>query len=115
MGAPVELGTAPNGAITNKKLLDGLQKVAWLELTIERPAEGIWVFGGYGLAPMSIIDIIAFDTSDTKHYGELMFEALRTVTDKLVKAIIYCHSHTCFAGRTVVTARYFGANAVRRA
>jgi hypothetical protein len=104
MGAPVGLGTAPNGAITNKKLLDGLDKVAWLEPTIERPAEGVWVFGGYGLAPMSIIDtdegLIAFDTSDTKHYGELMFEALRTVTDKPVKAIIYGHSHTCFAGRT---------------
>ena len=50
MGAPVELGTAPNGAITNKKLLDGIEKVAWVEPTIEQPAEGIWVFGGYGLA-----------------------------------------------------------------
>lgn len=100
MGAPVELGTAPNGAITNKKLLDGIEKVAWLKPTIERPAEGIWVFGGYGLAPMSIIDtdegLIAFDTGDTKHDGELMFEALRTVSDKPVKAIIYGHSHTCF-------------------
>jgi hypothetical protein len=34
MGAPVELGTAPNGAITNKKLLDGIGKVAWAEPTI---------------------------------------------------------------------------------
>lgn len=49
---------------------------------------------------MSIIDtdegLIAFDTGDTKHDGELMFEALRTVSDKPVKAIIYGHSHTCF-------------------
>jgi len=100
MGAPVEMATAPNGAITRKKLLDGIGKVGWLEPTIEKPAEGIWTFGGYGLAPMSIIDtdegLIAFDTGDTRHDGELMLEALRTVTDKPVKAIIYGHSHTCF-------------------
>jgi alkyl sulfatase BDS1-like metallo-beta-lactamase superfamily hydrolase len=100
MGAPVEMAKAPNGAITRKKLLDGIGEVAWTEPTIEQPAKGIWTFGGYGLAPMSIIDtdegLIAFDTGDTKHDGELMFDALRTVSDKPVKAIIYGHSHTCF-------------------
>jgi alkyl sulfatase BDS1-like metallo-beta-lactamase superfamily hydrolase len=99
MGAPVTLGKAPNEAIANKKLLDGIDKVAWSKPTIEQPAEGIWVFGGYGLAPISIIDtdegLIAFDTGDTKHDGELLLEALRTVSDKPVKAIIYGHSHTC--------------------
>ena len=69
MGAPVEMATAPNGAITRKKLLDGIGKVGWVEPTIEQPAEGIWVFGGYGLAPVTVIDtdegLIAFDTGDT--------------------------------------------------
>ena len=100
MGAPVERVTASNGATTNKRLLDGIGDVGWSEPTIEQPAEGIWVFGGYGLAPMTVIDtpegLIAFDTGDTKHDGELMFEALRTVSDKPVRAIIYGHSHTCF-------------------
>jgi len=41
MGAPVEMATAPNGAIARKKLLDGIGKVGWLEPTIEKPAEGI--------------------------------------------------------------------------
>ncbi len=75
MGAPVTLGEAANGAIVNKKILDGVTKVAWIEPTIEQPVEGVWVLGGYGLAPMSIIDtdegLIAFDTGDTKHDGEL--------------------------------------------
>ena len=99
MGAPVALGKAPNGAIANQKLLDGIDEVGWSEPTIEQPVEGIWVFGGYGLAPISVIDtdegLILFDTGDTKHDGELLLEALRTVSDKPVKAIIYGHSHTC--------------------
>lgn len=98
MGAPVDLVSAPNGAVTNRKLLDGIHAFNWLEPTIENPAKGIWVFGGYGLAPMSIIEaddgLIAFDTGDTRHDGELMLRAIRTVTDKPIKVIIYGHSHT---------------------
>jgi len=98
MGAPVELVKAPNGAITNKKLLDRVGDFNWLEPTIENPAKGIWVFGGYGLAPMSIIEaedgLIAFDTGDTRHDGELMLKAIRSVSQKPIKVIIYGHSHT---------------------
>ena len=39
MGGPVTLVKAPNGAIANKKLLDGIEKVAYLKPTIEQPAE----------------------------------------------------------------------------
>jgi alkyl sulfatase BDS1-like metallo-beta-lactamase superfamily hydrolase len=98
MGAPVTLGKAPNGAIANQKLLDGIEKVAWLKPTIEEPAKGIYVLGGYGLAPIAIIDtaegLIAFDTGDTKHDGELLLAAIRTFSQKPIKAIIYGHSHT---------------------
>jgi alkyl sulfatase BDS1-like metallo-beta-lactamase superfamily hydrolase len=106
MGAPVKLDKAPNGAIANKKLLDRLEEVVWIKPTIEQPAKGVWQIGGYGLAPMSIIDteegLIAFDTGDTKHDGELNLKAIRTVSKKPVKAIIYGHSHTCF-GAGVLT------------
>ena len=44
MGAPVTLIEAPNGAIANKKLLDGIDEVAYLTPTIDQPAEGIWGF-----------------------------------------------------------------------
>lgn len=100
MGAPVKLGKAPNGAIANRKLLDRIEEVSWLKPTIEEPTKGIWQIGGYGLAPMAIIDteegLIAFDTGDTKHDGEINLKAIRTVSKKPVKAIIYGHSHTCF-------------------
>lgn len=100
MGGQVELVKAPNGAIANKRILDGIEEVAWTKPTIEQPVEGIWVFGGYGLAPITVIDtdegLIAFDTGDTKHDGELLLEAIRTVSDKPIRAIIYGHSHTAF-------------------
>lgn len=34
MGAPVTMVEAPNGAIVNKRILDGADKVAWLKPTI---------------------------------------------------------------------------------
>ena len=95
MGGHVELATAPNGAIANKRLLDGIGKVGWLAPTIEQPVEGIWVFGGYGLAPIAVLDtdegLIAFDTGDTKHDGELLVAAIRTITDK---PIVYSYVPT---------------------
>ena len=98
MGAPTALATAPNGAIGNKRIVANAEKVAYLEPTIENPAPGIYVFGGFGLAPTAIIEaedgLIAFDTGDVKHDGELILEAIRSFTDKPVKAIIYGHSHT---------------------
>jgi alkyl sulfatase BDS1-like metallo-beta-lactamase superfamily hydrolase len=98
MGAPITLGKAPNGAIANQELLDRIEDFNWLKPTIENPVEGVWVFGGYGLAPISIIEaedgLIAFDTGDTKHDGELMLAAIRTVSQKPIKVIIYGHSHT---------------------
>jgi alkyl sulfatase BDS1-like metallo-beta-lactamase superfamily hydrolase len=98
MGAPVTLTKAPNGAIARKDLLDRITDFAWLEPTIEKPAEGIYVFGGYAVAPIAIIEtdegLIAFDTGDAKHDGEILLKAIRTVSDKPIKVIIYGHSHT---------------------
>jgi alkyl sulfatase BDS1-like metallo-beta-lactamase superfamily hydrolase len=73
-------------------------EIAWFSPTIERPADGIWTLGGYGLAPISVIDtddgLIVFDTGDSDHDGEILLEGIRSFSDKPVKAIIYGHSHT---------------------
>ncbi len=98
MGAPVTLVEAPNGAIANKRILDVVDIVGWTKPDIEQPVEGVWVLGGYGIAPMGVIDtdegLIVFDTGDTKHDGEGYLKAIRTFSDKPVKVIIYGHSHT---------------------
>ena len=47
---------ASNGAIANKRLLYGVETATWTKPTNEQPAEGIYVFGGYTLAPIAIIE-----------------------------------------------------------
>jgi len=98
MGAPVELVEAPNGAIANKKVIDGADLIAFTKPEIVEPAEGIYTLGGYGLVPITVIEtddgLILFDAGDSKHDGEILLEAIRTFSDKPIKAIIYGHSHT---------------------
>jgi alkyl sulfatase BDS1-like metallo-beta-lactamase superfamily hydrolase len=98
MGAATETSAAANGAIGNRRIIENAERVAYLEPTVENPVPGVYVFGGFGLVPTAIIEaddgLIAFDTGDVKHDGELILEAIRAFTDKPVKAIIYGHSHT---------------------
>lgn len=98
MGAPQKLIKTDRGAVARKDLVNRLNDFSWTEPTIEQPVEGIYVFGGYAVAPIAIIEtdegLIAFDTGDAKHDGELLLEAIRTVSDKPIKVIIYGHSHT---------------------
>jgi hypothetical protein len=56
MGAEVVLGESDNGATVNYEVLKRMPELVWTTPTIEQPAEGIWTFGGYGLAPISAID-----------------------------------------------------------
>ncbi|MGI9585499.1 MAG: alkyl sulfatase dimerization domain-containing protein, partial [Acidimicrobiia bacterium] len=98
MGAPTEVSTAANGALGNRRIVENADQVAYLEPTVENPVPGVYVFGGFGLAPTAVIEtdegLIAFDTGDVKHDGELILDAIRGFTDKPVKVIIYGHSHT---------------------
>jgi alkyl sulfatase BDS1-like metallo-beta-lactamase superfamily hydrolase len=58
---------------------------------------------------MSIIEtedgLIAFDTGDTKHDGELNPQAIRTISKKPIKVIIYGQSHTAFGAGVLAKAR----------
>lgn len=101
MGAPAELVTAPNGAIVNKEVLDKLPKIAWTEgPEIENPAEGVYVLGGYLISATIVVEanegLIVFDTGDTREDGEKLLQAIRSFSNKPVKAIVYGHSHYAF-------------------
>jgi len=101
MGAPAELVTAPNGAIVNKELLEELPKTAWTEgPEIENPVEDVYVLGGYLISACIVVEaregLIVFDTGDTADEGRKLLEAIRTFSDKPIKAIVYGHTHYCF-------------------
>lgn len=101
MGGLAELVTAPNGAIVNKEVLEQLPKTAWTEgPEIENPVEGVYVLGGYLISACIVVEaeegLIVFDTGDTKKDGEKLLKAMRTFSQKPIKAIVYGHTHYCF-------------------
>jgi hypothetical protein len=76
MGAPVALFEVPSESIANTKVLDGIDKVTWIEPMVEKPTGGVWVLGSDPLSPISIVDtdgegLIAFDTGDSKFGWEM--------------------------------------------
>ena len=101
MGGPAELVTAPNGAIVNKEVLEQLPKISWTEgPEIENPVKGVYVLGGYLISACIVVEadegLIVFDTGDTREDGEKLLKAIRTFSDKPVKAIVYGHTHYPF-------------------
>jgi alkyl sulfatase BDS1-like metallo-beta-lactamase superfamily hydrolase len=106
MGAPAELVEAPNGAIVNNEVLDRLPTIAWTKgPEIENPVEGVYVLGGYIISACIVVEaadgLIVFDTGDTKKDGENLLEAIRSVSKKPVKAIVYGHSHYAFGAGVI--------------
>jgi glyoxylase-like metal-dependent hydrolase (beta-lactamase superfamily II) len=106
MGAPAELVEAPNGAIVNKEVLDRLPTIAWTKgPEIENPVEGVYVLGGYIISACIVVEaadgLIVFDTGDTKKDGERLLEAIRSVSEKPVEAVVYGHSHYVFGAGVI--------------
>jgi len=106
MGGEVELITAPNGAIVNSEVLKIASQIVYNEPTIDKVAEGVWCIGGYSLANTTVIEtkdgLIVYDTGDTKEEAEHIREAIKTISDKPIKAIIYSHSHYAMGGGALV-------------
>ena len=106
MGGEVELETAPNGAIVNAEVLKTTPQIVYTEPTIDKVAEGVWCIGGYSLANATVIEtdkgLIVYDTADTKEEGEHIREAIKSFSNKPIKAIIYSHSHYVFGAGALV-------------
>ena len=97
MGGEVSLETAPNGALLNAEVLKISPKIIYLEPTTEKVADGVWCIGGYSIGNTIVIEtddgLIVYDTGDNRAEGEHIRDAIRKISDKPVKAIIYTHSH----------------------
>lgn len=106
MGGKVELAKAPNGAIINGDSLKVSQKIVYTEPATEKLAEDVWCIGGYSLANTTVIEakdgLIVYDVGDTKEEAEHIRKAIRKVSPKSIKVIIYSHSHYALGGGAMV-------------
>jgi len=98
MGGPAKLATAPNGAIVYQRVLEVAPDVFYLEKTVQKVADGLWVIGGYALVNCIVIEapegLIVYDTGDNAETGKLFREIIETkISRKPIKAFIYSHSH----------------------
>ncbi len=106
MGGEVSLKKAPNGALVNAEVLKVSPKIMYLKPTIDKVADGVWCIGGYSLANTSVIEgkdgLIVYDTGDTREEAEHIRKAIKEISDKPIKVIIYSHSHYALGGGALV-------------
>jgi len=106
MGGEVTLTKAPNGAVVRQEVIETSARILYLEPTTEKLAEGVWCIGGYSLANTTVIEaedgLIVYDTGDTKEEAQHIREAIRKISDKPVKVIIYSHSHYALGAGALV-------------
>ncbi len=106
MGGPAELVTAPNGAIVNAEVPAVSPRIMYLEPTTDKVADRVWCIGGYSIANTTVIEaedgLIVYDTGDTREEAEHIREAIKKISDKPVKVIIYSHSHYALGGGALV-------------
>ncbi|NBI30204.1 alkyl sulfatase dimerization domain-containing protein [Chengkuizengella marina] len=74
-----------------------------------KAADNVYSFSGFGLANTVMIEgedgIIIIDPNSDMHVGDMVYTAVRDITDKPVKGIIYSHNHIDHVGgaRSFVT------------
>lgn len=106
MGGDVNLTEAPNGAITREEVVKTGALISYVEPTTEKLADGVWCIGGYSLANTTVIEaedgLIVYDTGDTIEEGEHIREAIKKISDKPIKVIIYSHSHYALGAGALV-------------
>lgn len=107
MGAPADLVTAPNGAITNARVLEAFPNIAYMAPEIEQIADGVWCIGGYSVGNCIVIEaedgLIVYDTGDNEEEGEHFRQTIRNnISEKPIKVIMYSHSHYALGAAAMV-------------
>ncbi len=106
MGGDVNLTKAPNGAVVREEVLKTGARILYLKPTTEKLADGVWCIGGYSIANTTVIEaqdgLIVYDTGDTKEEAEHIREAIKKISKKPIKVIIYSHSHYAMGAGALV-------------
>jgi alkyl sulfatase BDS1-like metallo-beta-lactamase superfamily hydrolase len=107
MGEEAHLATAPNGAIIYDRALEAGARIAYVEKTVEKVTDGVWVVGGYSIVNCIVIEapdgLIVYDTGDNGEEGQHFREVIEAkISKRPIKAIIYSHSHYALGGGAMV-------------
>jgi alkyl sulfatase BDS1-like metallo-beta-lactamase superfamily hydrolase len=106
MGGPVNLTKAPSGAVVREEVLKTGARIIYLKPTTEKLTDGVWCIGGYSIANTTVIEaedgLIVYDTGDTKEEAEHIREAIKKISKKPIKVIIYSHSHYAMGAGALV-------------
>lgn len=102
-GASVPTTTTPRGAVLAADLHDNVTRVFAVEPRLVRVTDRVHTFVGASIVNRTFIEgddgVIVFDTGDDLADGERAVAALREITDKPVKAIVYSHNHYAHGSR----------------
>lgn len=96
MGASVELGTAPNGAVVNKAAIEARARTFPARQETVQVADKIWVMQNPNVGSAFIVGddgVIVWETGDNVENGRYYKSEIRKITDKPIKAVLYSHSH----------------------
>ena len=106
MGGEVEMTELPNGGIINKDAPE-LSEQTWIhEPNIVKIADGIWSLEGFAHVNCAVIEgetsLIVYDSGNENADGQKFLDAIRQVSDKPVKTVIYSHAHYVWGTRPML-------------
>lgn len=107
MGQPATLVPAPNGAVFNAEIAMTMPRVRAMKPEVRAVAPGLWQLMGMSIVYPVVIEgddgLIVWDTGDNAEEGDRFAEAIRKLSPKPVKAIIYSHAHYPFGAGRIAT------------
>ncbi len=106
MGGGAELSTMPNGGVINKKAAEKIAQT-WPDTPkIVYVAEGVWSLEGYAHVNCGVVEgatsLIVYDTGNDYMDGQKFLNAIRQVSDKPIKTIIYSHAHYVWGSKPLL-------------
>ncbi|MDM0114792.1 alkyl sulfatase dimerization domain-containing protein [Variovorax sp. J22R133] len=106
MGPAPERVSTRTGAVVAKDMTSLIGKTVAAEPKIIKVREGVHCFVGGSLVIRTIIEapegLVIYDTGDDIEDGERALVAIRQISDKPIKAVIYSHNHYAHGTRPII-------------
>ena len=106
MGPAPERITVRTGAVVAKDMTHLIGKTVAAEPSIIKVCEGVHCYVGGSLVIRTIIDapdgLVIYDTGDDIEDGERALKAIRSISQRPIKAVIYSHNHYAHGTKPII-------------